>query len=209
MTTLDHPIAPAAPITVTAESPWRFFRKVFSATLVAALMFVAAVSVVLAVATHEVGVGDYQAFGHPVMSMLSGSMTPVISTGDLVVDDKVSASQAQDLHVGQIISFKIAANSPVVITHRIVRVEHLSTGVAYVTKGDANSSVDTPARPWTNVIGVVAYRVPKGGYVLRAVHRPVVIALFLLVVALSLSVGPMVRWARRGAVTTIPDEVVS
>ncbi len=192
MTMIDHAVRPATLTPSSTVGAWKYFRKVFSTTIGAALMAVAALVLVLSFATHETSAGDYQAFGHPVMSMLSGSMSPVIPTGSLVVDQAVSPTQAQNLHVGQIISFRIAADSPVVITHRIIEVEHTAHGVFYVTKGDANSSIDSPARPAANVFGVVSYTVPKGGYVLNAVHRPAVIVMF------SLSFGPLIRWVRRG-----------
>jgi len=143
------------------------------------------------------------------MAMLSGSMSPELPTGSLVVDNALSPAQAQNLHVGQIISFRIAANSPVVITHRIVRVEKTAAGVFYVTKGDANSSVDSPARPAANVFGVYSTSIPKGGYVLSAAHRPAVIVLFLLIVLFSLALGPLVRWVRRGDTPAIPATEVT
>ena len=208
--TMTTTVNPRVAARAVGESPWRYFRKVFVATLNVAVMSIAVMMVIVSFATHEVAPGDYETFGHPVLSMLSGSMTPVISTGDLVVDSAVTPTQASALHVGQIISFRIAADSPVVITHRIIKVEHLATGVAYVTKGDANSSIDTPARPAANVIGVVAYRIPKGGYILTGLRRPVVVLAFLVAVLMALSVSPMIRWARRAErPSTTPDEAVS
>jgi len=198
MTMIDHAVRPASSTPIVSPSAWAYFRKVFAAAISTVLMGVAAMLVVLSLATHETSSGDYQAFGHPVLSMLSGSMSPVIPTGSLVVDKSVTAAQAQNLHVGQVISFRIAANSSVVITHRIVRVERTSAGVFYVTKGDANSSVDSPARPAANVFGVESYVIPEGGYILNAAHRPAVIVLFLLIVMFGLSVGPLIRWVRRG-----------
>jgi signal peptidase len=205
MTMIDTAVRPIHPTPAVPQSSWRYFRKIFSTAMTVAMVLVAALSLTLSLAVHKVGEGDYQAFGHPVMTMLSGSMSPVIPTGDLVIDDKLTTAQAQNLHVGQIISFRIAANSPVVITHRIVKVERLDGSVAYVTKGDANSSIDTPARPWSNVIGVVAHSVPQGGYFLDDVHTPLFMVVFLLVVMVWLSVGPMVRWARRANTTPAKD----
>ena len=206
---IDHAVGPATETAAVPLSTWHYFRKVFATACIATLSVVSALVVVLSFATHETSKGDYQAFGHPVMTMLSGSMSPDIPTGSLIVDNSLTAIQAQHLHVGQIISFRIAANSPVVITHRIVRVEKTAAGVFYVTKGDANSSVDSPARPAANVFGVYSTSIPKGGYVLSAAHRPAVIVLFLLIVLFSLALGPLVRWVRRGDTPAIPATEVT
>jgi signal peptidase I len=72
---------------------------------------VATLAIVIAVATHTSRNGQHAAFGHPVMTVLSGSMTPVIRTGDLIVDDPVTAAQARNLRVGQIISVREAPSS--------------------------------------------------------------------------------------------------
>ena len=58
---------------------------------------------VIAVATHISRDGGYTAFGHPVMTVLSGSMAPVIRTGDLIVDNPVTPAQASTLQPGQIV----------------------------------------------------------------------------------------------------------
>ena len=209
MTVIDPAVRSASPTTAATLSPWKYFRRVFNAAVTTAFAFVAALVMVLSFATHQVSTGDYQAFGHPVMAMLSGSMSPELPTGSLVVDNALSPAQAQNLHVGQIISFRIAANSPVVITHRIVRVVHDANGVSYVTKGDANSSVDSPARPAANVFGVYSASVPQAGYLLNTVHRPAFIIMLLLIVLFGLSTGPLVRWVRRGEKSTAPTREVT
>jgi len=206
---IDHAVRPATETAAVPLSTWHYFRKVFATACIATLSVVSALVVVLSFATHETSKGDYQAFGHPVMTMLSGSMSPDIPTGSLIVDNSLTAIQAQHLHVGQIISFRIAANSPVVITHRIVRVVHDANGVSYVTKGDANSSVDSPARPAANVFGVYSASVPQAGYLLNTVHRPAFIIMLLLIVLFGLSTGPLVRWVRRGEKSTAPTREVT
>jgi signal peptidase I len=102
---------------------------------------VAALAIVLAVAGRMSG-GQPTVFGHPVMSMISGSMTGTINTGDLFVDDQLTATQAQDLHPGQVITFREQPGSPTLITRRIVAVETIGGAVNYVTKGDANNAAD-------------------------------------------------------------------
>jgi signal peptidase len=154
----------------------RRVRRAFGSVATVLAVLAALVAVVAALSSHETAPGEYEVFGHPVMSVLSGSMTPAIRTGDLVIDNPVSPSQAGHLKVGQIISFRAGSK---VFTHRIHAVEHVHGQVAYQTKGDANNAPDRPLVPPPAVIGVFSARVPDGGYVLSAVHTPTVLAFLL------------------------------
>jgi signal peptidase I len=157
----------------------------------------AALMILLAVASHLSPSGQFTVFGHPVMTMLSGSMTPVIRTGDMIVDDPVTAAQAEHLQVGQIVTFREAAGSTTMITHRIIAVEHGAGGaVSYVTKGDANNAADTPARPASDVVGVFSHDIPRAGYLLADLHRPMVLGLLAAAIALFFAAGPLLRYAR-------------
>lgn len=176
---------------------WRQGLHVLSTVLTAAVCMTGALAVVVAIATHFSPKGQYVAFGHPVMIVLSGSMTPVIRTGDLIVDDPVTAAQARHLHVGQIISVRDAPGSDVIITHRVVRILTTRGAVSYVTKGDANDAPDATPRPVSAVIGVFRSAIPGGGYVLAALHRPLVLGLLLASAALWFLAGPLYRLARR------------
>jgi signal peptidase len=131
------------------------------------------------------------------MTVLSGSMTPVIRTGDLIVDNPVTAAQARQLHAGQIISVRETPYSHSVITHRIIAVQVHAGVVNYVTKGDANNAPDTVLRPSSDVIGVFRLAVPRGGYILAALHRPLVLGLLLASPVLWFLAAPLYRLARR------------
>jgi signal peptidase I len=152
---------------------------------------------VVAVATHFSRNGEYTAFGHPVLTVISGSMTPVIRTGDLIVDNPVTPEQASSLQPGQIISVREAPGSQKIITHRIVAVKVGHGTVSYVTKGDANNAPDSTLRPAPDVVGVFRFAVPRGGYVLAALHRPLVLGLLLASPLLLLLAGPLFQLARR------------
>ncbi len=166
-------------------------------TLGAVLVSMLAVlAVVVAVATHLSARGQYTAFGHPVLIVLSGSMTPVIRTGDLIVDDAVTPAQARQLRVGQVVSFRAAPGSPVIITHRIVARRMVHGLVEYQTKGDANNAPDVGLRPAYDVVGVFAMSIRAGGYVLNALHRPIVPGLLVASAVLWFLAGPLYRLAR-------------
>jgi signal peptidase len=158
---------------------------------------IALLAVVIAVSSHFSPAGQLGIAGHPVMSVLSGSMAPVINTGDLIVANKLTPAQAAGLQPGQIISFRPTPGSPQIFTHRIVAVEVAPDGsVAYVTKGDANDSKDTDATPSTDIVGLYHSRIPAGGYVLAALHRPIVLGLLLASPLLWLLSGSLFAWAR-------------
>ena len=136
--------------------------------------------------------------GHPTFSMLSGSMSPVIRTGDLVIDRPVTSAQASSLHVGQVITFESRPGSSRLFTHRIVAVSHLTDGsVAYTTKGDANDAPDANPVPAADVVGTYYTKIPAGGYVLADLRRPSFLLTLLLVPGLIALAVSLFRRARR------------
>jgi signal peptidase len=166
-------------------------------TLFAVLVvMVAAVVVVIALATRLSTKQQYTAFGHPIMVVLSGSMSPAIKTGDLIVDNPVSTQGQSGLHVGQVITFYDQPGSRLVITHRIVAVLHRDGQLLYRTKGDANQTADATLRRPSTVIGTYAGKVPRGGYFLANLHKPIVLGLLLLAPILWFVGEPLRRWAR-------------
>ena len=183
------------------------FRSVWSvaATLAVVVMtLVAVATMALTVASHLSARGQFQIFGHPTLTVMSGSMTPTIRTGDLVIDDRVSAAQASSLHVGQIITFRV--NGSQVFTHRIAGVEHEAGGaVAYVTKGDANNAPDGALRPASSVVGLYQTKIPYGGYILNALRDPIVLILVGISLLLAFMAAPLFRWARSADAQTEND----
>jgi signal peptidase len=200
-TAYRRPSSPAAPIHV--HNGLRAAGRGASSLGIVLLSVAAALATVIAVATHISRDGGYTAFGHPVMTVLSGSMAPVIRTGDLIVDNPVTPEQASTLQPGQIISVREAPGSQSIITHRIVVVKVAHGIVSYVTKGDANSAPDSAPRPASDVVGVFRFAVPGGGYVLAALHRPLVLGLLLASPLLLLLAGQLFQVARR---TDSPDD---
>ena len=168
--------------------------RVLSTLVMTCLCALAAVAVAVVIAAGVSPAGTV--FGHPVMTVLSGSMAPVISTGDLIVDNPLTTAQARRLRPGQIVSFQEAPGSPIVITHRIIAVTVAHGSVAYQTKGDANQAPDAGLRPAADAIGVFGFAIPRGGYLLATVHRPLVAGLLMAAPLLWLLAGPLRRRAR-------------
>jgi signal peptidase len=117
------------------------------------------------------------------VTVLSGSMRPTFSPGDMVivVPEPVSA-----VRVGQVISYQVPVGIHQVETHRVVRILQGGAHPTIQTQGDANNWPD----PWTAKLeGRTAWRmvavIPRLGYLVNALRsRPVEVAAILIVPAL-------------------------
>jgi signal peptidase len=101
------------------------------------------------------------ALGLRSYTVRSGSMTPAIRTGDIVIDQPISPSEAQ---VGDIITFKDPGGSGRLITHRARAISRARDRLDFVTRGDANNTLEHWSVPADGRIGRIAYRVPAVGY---------------------------------------------
>jgi signal peptidase len=95
----------------------------------------------------------------------SGSMSPTIDTGDLVISRSISPSEVS---VGEIVVFKDPGESGRLITHRVRSLHRRDGRFYFVTRGDANTGFERWNLPPSATLGTVAYRVPKLGYVVGA-----------------------------------------
>ena len=116
--------------------------------------------------------------------ILSGSMEPALSPGDVVI-----VSDSASVQVGDVITFDGGDTVP--ITHRIIGVEDGQ----YITKGDANENVDGAAVPPANVLGRVVLTIPLVGYVILWANTPVGQILLVVVPLVALGVSSLYRWA--------------
>ena len=93
-------------------------------------------------------------FGYRTLTMLTGSMSPGIDPGDVVVVTPLAVS---DVTAGMVITYHIPVEDHHFVTHRVVSVEHGPNGAVTVqTKGDANETADY----WKATLeGDTAYRV--------------------------------------------------
>ena len=117
--------------------------------VVAAVLVAVAGLVFLALAPRLVG---FQ--GHVVVS---GSMEPRLSPGDVVLTRPVLP---QDLQPGQVLLFPDPEGADRLVLHRLVSFDERGD---LVTRGDANQSNDTTHVPAASVIGQAQLRVPYVG----------------------------------------------
>jgi signal peptidase len=165
---------------------------------------VVAATFVAAILVRTSSMGASEVLGHPVLKVLSGSMTPTFRTGDLVVDRPLPRAATESLHVGEIVTFREpGSGGSVLVTHRIFRVVRQAgpgggpAQVAYETKGDANNSPDLWRVTPSEVVGRYEWRIPDGGYVLNVLESRWMLGAGLLLLVAWVLGG--VAWRDRDA----------
>jgi signal peptidase len=106
--------------------------------------------------------------GHRLYVVLSGSMSPAFEAGSLVV---VRPAEAEEIAVGDIITYREPGEGAKLTTHRVVEVED-ENGLQFITKGDANEVVDQGPVPAENLVGKVVFAIPYAGYVADFAQSP-------------------------------------
>ena len=96
--------------------------------------------------------------GLQVYHVLSGSMEPTYSPGDLLY---VKKTEPADVQVGDPITF-VLNDDLVVATHRVVAIDKESQ--TFTTKGDARTEPDASPVHFKNLVGVPVFSVPLLGY---------------------------------------------
>jgi len=121
-------------------------------------------------------------FGVDFRAIVSGSMTPEIPVGSLVV---IVPAEAEDIKVGDDISFVTAGEK--VVTHRVVKIDREKN--EFTTWGIANdpTAKDAPSK-YENILGVVRLHIPVLGRVFswfaplsnKIIAITVIVAIYLL-----------------------------
>ncbi|MCH1868503.1 signal peptidase I [Nocardioides sp. CFH 31398] len=143
----------------------RGLRRLGTVVLWTAMAFGIATFAFLAIGPHVLG--------YRTATMLTGSMEPGISPGDVIVSVPRPASEVA---VGDVISYHIPVEDHRVETHRVVEVSYAEDGApVVVTKGDANPNKD----PWTaHLAGDTVWQqvavVPHLGEVVQVMRSPLV-----------------------------------
>ena len=128
--------------------------------------------------------------GQRPYTVLSGSMEPAIGTGDIVVVERISPSEAR---VGDVVTFSDPGSSRRLITHRVRSSRRRGRRLDFVTKGDANNTVERWRVPAGGVISRVRYRVPEVGRLAVLTRSPAGLIVFVLVPLLLLAINEVAR----------------
>jgi signal peptidase len=150
-----------------------------AATLVVVVLVAAIVPFVVFAVPQVVG-ADY---GYVI---LSGSMEPTVSPGDVVIVDA-----SADIEVGDVITFDDGNTVPT--THRVVAIEDNQ----YVTQGDANQNPDTQRVAPGDVLGRVVLTIPFIGHVILWVNTPTGYVSLVVAPLVLLVAGELLAWTRR------------
>ena len=110
-------------------------------------------------------------FGYTFFEIVSGSMSPTIEKGDMIL-----VKLDTDYNVGDIVSYK---DNNSIITHRIVE----KTDNYYVTKGDANNTLDNPIKE-EQILGKTVKIVSKAFIFAKVFTTPKVMLMCLITITL-------------------------
>lgn len=122
--------------------------------------------------------------GYKIMTVLSGSMRPVLEPGDMIVAKEVDA---KDIQIEDVITYKI--NESTLVTHRVTEKIEEDGRIMFKTKGDANNTKDSYLILPDQLVGVLVFNIPKGGYFANFIRSPLGFATLIILPILYLLVG--------------------
>lgn len=110
--------------------------------------------------------------------VLSGSMSPSINAGDVVVTQEQPSS---NIITGNIITFQESGNQDKLITHRVVNISKKNNTLFFQTKGDANQDTDQRLVSENELVGKVIFTIPYLGYLPNFVKSPIGFLLLIII----------------------------
>ena len=134
-------------------------------------------------------------FGYRYYTVLTASMEPELSVGDFII---VKLTDAEDIEVGDVITFNPSSDSEAYLTHRVTEKieDYDGTGVTcFRTKGDNNDTEDTFLLDESRIIGTVQFNVPVLGYAIRFIQLrwyyvvPLIILIFIFIRLMKIYFG--------------------
>ena len=90
----------------------------------------------------------------------SGSMSPTLQVGDIVIIDKV---EPEEIKEGDIIQY-LSYDNVTIIVHRVVEIQQ-GEKTFYITKGDANDKPDSDLIAENRILGKSIFTIPKIGLI--------------------------------------------
>lgn len=104
-----------------------------------------------------------------ILSVVTGSMSPTIDAGDMVI---VAQYQGEQPQVGDIVTYWQDQTARSLITHRVV--QRLENGYLQ-TKGDANHEADGGWTDPAHLVGKVVFTLPYAATIQRFLQHPMVL----------------------------------
>jgi signal peptidase I len=147
-----HAAAPGSLVRVLLRAGTRLLALTLAALVLGALVVVAVLP---------------RATGGVAMTVLTGSMSPEIPAGSIVL---VRPVEPGTLEVGDVATYQAEEGKAVFITHRITAIDTSTSPATYTFKGDANRGADLDPVVPDQVRGEVWFHVPHLGTVRDALH---------------------------------------
>lgn len=106
-----------------------------------------------------------RAVGGNALTVLSGSMSPRIPVGSVVL---VRPVDPYAIKLGDIITFQRESGREGLSTHRVIEIHEGPSSLAFTTKGDANQKADSSPVPAEAIEGRVWFSIPHLGTIRSA-----------------------------------------
>ena len=111
----------------------------------------------------------------------TGSMEPEYNIGDLIV---IRETTKEEIKIGDVINY-ISETGIDTITHRVVDIIQKDGQTYYKTKGDNNNSVDPELVNYSQVKGILVFKISKLGTVIKKMFTGTGITILFAVIILS------------------------
>ena len=111
----------------------------------------------------------------------TGSMEPEYNIGDLIV---IRETTKEEIKIGDVINY-ISETGIDTITHRVVDIIQKDGQTYYKTKGDNNNSVDPELVNYSQVKGILVFKISKLGTAITKLFTGTGIAILFAVIILS------------------------
>ncbi len=175
-----------------AKSLITWGSRILFAALVAGIVAVIAVLLVIPRVTNGAA-----------LTVLTGSMTPEIPVGSVVVIRPVDPGT---LKVGDVATYQAAPGKDVYITHRVARIDDSTSPATFVFKGDANRGEDTDPVPAAAIRGKVWFHVPLLGAARDALQGTAGLGLLAMLVLSTYAVSQLVSALRERKQQPRPEQ---
>jgi signal peptidase len=125
---------------------------------IVSLLLVASIFVCLFVVIQVLSNGYVSVGGYSFFRVVTGSMEPQISVGELILSKE---THMEDIQTGDVVCFRSKSPNMIgkIITHRVIEIVNADDGsIQFITKGDANLSMDGYYVSQQNIVGKVVWQ---------------------------------------------------
>ncbi|OPF50646.1 signal peptidase I [Clostridium baratii] len=120
---------------------------------------------------------NFGLFGYKFYDVLTGSMSPTINPGSLIIVKEIDDNEIKK---GDVITFKGSSTSNLT-THRVVEVIEKNNNIKFQTKGDGNDVLDPMLIDGNLLVGKVILDIPYMGKVMSFINQYRAIIVILII----------------------------